>query len=166
MEHHRLLSIYLNDHLALATVLIEVARRSLDNNDREPFRTALDGVHTSALEQRAALVSVMDELGVSRSVAKVRAAWVTEKAGRLKLNGRIKSYSPLSRVLESEGLRASLELQRSLWDTLGRLAARDPRVDPDTCSRMSRSCSDGIRNLESTQESAVAKAFETQSFET
>lgn len=159
MEHHRLLSIYLNDHLALATVLIEVAKRSLDNNDQEPYGKVFAGVQTAALEQRAALVRLMDELGASRSSMKERAAWVAEKAGRLKLNGRIKSYSPLSRVLESEGLRALLELQKSFWDTLEGVAAGDPRVDRQICSRLSRSCSDGIRDLESIQESAATEAF-------
>jgi len=42
----------------------------------------------------------MEELGVSRSRLKPAGAWVLEKLGRVKLNGQLRGYSPLSRLLE------------------------------------------------------------------
>jgi hypothetical protein len=44
---------------------------------------------------------------------------VGERLGLLKLNGRIVSYSPLSRVLELEGLGLLVAFNGSLWRTLG-----------------------------------------------
>ena len=43
----------------------------------------------------------MDDLGVG-SRAKDGAAWVAEKLGRLKTNGQLTGYSPLSRLVELE----------------------------------------------------------------
>ena len=37
------------------------------------------------------------------------AGWVAEKAGRLKLNGSLLTYSPLSRLVELEGLSLGVE---------------------------------------------------------
>jgi hypothetical protein len=69
---------------------------------------------------------------------KPAAAVVGERIGLLKPNGRLTSYSPLSRVLELEGLSALLGFNASLWRTLREtepLAARlDGVVDLDRLS--------------------------------
>jgi hypothetical protein len=112
----RLLGIYLNDHLAGATLAVELARRAARAN----AGTALGVFLTESLvpevtEDRETLERLMDALGVKRSRSKVVAAWTAEKAGRLKLNGELLRYSPLSRLLELEGLAAGVELKRGLW---------------------------------------------------
>jgi NADH dehydrogenase/NADH:ubiquinone oxidoreductase subunit G len=43
---------------------------------------------------------------------------VAEKLGRLKLNGRLRGYSPLSRLLELEGLLIGITGKIALWKTL------------------------------------------------
>jgi hypothetical protein len=40
---------------------------------------------------------------------------VAEKVGRLKPNGHLTTYSPLSRLLELEGLAGGIEMKRALW---------------------------------------------------
>jgi len=81
----------------------------------------------------------MSRLGVRKDKAKQVAGWTGEKLGRLKLNGRLTSYSPLSRVVELEGLLVILEFNGAMWramrDVLGAgerkrlqaLAERDDR---------------------------------------
>jgi hypothetical protein len=54
-----------------------------------------------------------------RNPFKLGAAIVGERLGLLKLNGRIVNYSPLSRVLELEGLGLLIAFNESLWSTLG-----------------------------------------------
>ena len=65
----------------------------------------------------------MERLAVRRNTAKVAGAWAAEKLGRLKLNGRLRGYSPLSRLLELEmlhiGITGKLELWQALQQTLG-----------------------------------------------
>ena len=43
----------------------------------------------------------MDELGVERRGRKPAIGWIGEKVGRLKPNGQLRGYSPLSRVSSS-----------------------------------------------------------------
>ena len=114
----KLLRIYLNDHLAAATAGVELARRSLKANRGSEFEEFLERLTRELEEDRAALARVMDELGVPKSAAKRGAAVVAERVGRLKLNGRIRGYSPLSRVLELEGLTIGIEGKLSLWRNL------------------------------------------------
>lgn len=45
-------------------------------------------------------------------------AKLAERLGRLKLNGRLRGYSPLSRVLELEGLAAAVGAKLQLWNAL------------------------------------------------
>jgi hypothetical protein len=70
-------------------------------------------------DDRAALVAVMRALRVPPSRLENGAAWLAEKLGRLKLNGRVATYSPLSRVVELEGLLALNVVRRRLWSALG-----------------------------------------------
>ena len=72
-------------------------------------------------EDRATLEQVIDQLGFSRSRVKPAGAWVAEKLGRLKMNGRLRGYSPLSRVLELEGLLIGITGKIALWKSLAEL---------------------------------------------
>ena len=71
----------------------------------------------------------MDVLEVGRDRVKVAGGWTAEKVGRLKLNGRFAGYSPLSRVLELEGLIAGVNGKLALWHSLLELAPAEPRID-------------------------------------
>jgi hypothetical protein len=70
----------------------------------------------------------MSLLGVARSGFKSTAAYLAEKAGRAKLNGQLTGYSPLSRVVELEGLALAVAHKRNLWQSLAQLAQRDDRL--------------------------------------
>jgi hypothetical protein len=60
----------------------------------------------------------MDRFDVSHDRVKVGAAWLAERAGRLKLNGRLLGRSPLSRLIELEGLHLGVTGKADLWKTL------------------------------------------------
>jgi hypothetical protein len=53
-----------------------------------------------------------------------------EKIGRLKLNGQLRGYSPLSRLLELEGLALGIEGKLALWRSLRQVAGEEPRLAP------------------------------------
>jgi len=122
----RYLAIYLNDHLAGATVGVELARRVYASNRRDDaFGEPLGRICREIEEDRAALEQTIDRLGLSRSRVKPAGAWVAEKLGRLKLNGRLRGYSPLSRLLELEGLLIGITGKMALWKTLAGLEAAE-----------------------------------------
>src|SRR6476620_6770406 len=123
-----LLPIYLNDHLAGATVGCELARRAAGSNKGTGLGDFLTDFAAEAEAHRAQLEDVMMRLGVSRDQFKIAGGWLAEKAGRLKLNGRLREYSPLSRVVELEGLIMASQGRESLWRALAVLAPDEPRI--------------------------------------
>jgi hypothetical protein len=115
----RYLPIYLNDHLAGATVGLELARRAERENTGTEVGAFLHELATEIEQDRETLLQLMQRLGIPASRAKVAGARVAEKLGRLKLNGQLRGYSPLSRLVELEGLAAGIEGKRALWLALG-----------------------------------------------
>jgi hypothetical protein len=114
----RLLAIYLNDHLAGATGGVELARRARASNRGAKLGEALAEICAEIEADRATLERVMERLEVKRNSAKVVGAWAAEKLGRLKLNGRLSGYSPLSRVIELEMLHIGITGKIQLWQAL------------------------------------------------
>src|SRR3954453_24267460 len=89
----KLLGIYLNDHLAVATGGVELARRAAGEH-REGERGAFLAALRDELDaQRHELETAMERLGVARSPAKQAVAWAGEKAGRLKPKGTPAGHS-------------------------------------------------------------------------
>jgi hypothetical protein len=124
----KLLSIYMNDHLAGAIAGGELAKRAAGNNEGTPLGTFLARLQEEINEDRAALESIMDDLDIKKSAVKGAGAWLFEKAGRLKLNGQLTGYSDLSRVVELEGLSLGVEGKLSLWRSLHRVHDRYPAL--------------------------------------
>jgi hypothetical protein len=118
-----LLAIYLNDHLAGSAAGADLAGRLAAENRSDPrFAAALERLAVEIREDRDTLRALMDELDVGIDRAKQLVAWTAEKAGRLKLNGRLLGYSPLSRVEELEALRLGVTGKRMLWIALDELS--------------------------------------------
>jgi hypothetical protein len=69
------------------------------------------------------LEAIMRSEGVAPSVVKDNVAVAAGELGRLKLNGRLRTRSPLSDVIELETLLAGISGKAALWRTLGRLQA-------------------------------------------
>jgi hypothetical protein len=115
----RLLGIYLNDHLAGATLGVELARRLRSSNSGDgEFGEPLAKICREVEEDRDTLLRLMGRLGVGRHPLKAPLARLGERLGRLKLNGQIRGYSPLSRVVELEGLSALIGAKLQLWNAL------------------------------------------------
>jgi len=115
----RLLAIYLNDHLAGAALGVELARRLRSSNRGDPeFGEPLARICGEIEEDRETLIRVMERLGVDRGPFKPALAVVGERLGRLKPNGQLRGYSPLSRVLELEVLASGIGGKMQLWNGL------------------------------------------------
>ena len=128
MFSSELMPIYLNDHLAMATAGRDLAKRAAKQNEGTEMGRFLDDLAAQIAADFQQLEDVIDRLGVKRDPFKARATWLGEKLGRLKLNGRLTSYSPLSRVIEIEGLTAGVRAKAALWRALAAAAAQDQRL--------------------------------------
>ena len=72
-------------------------------------------------EDRQTLRRLVTDLGFTGSKPNEVVAWAAEKVGRLKRNGQLRGYSPLSRVLELEALSVGIAGKLALWETLERV---------------------------------------------
>ena len=122
------LGIYLNDHLAGSVGGIELAVRTESENRSNPVGRYMAAFIPELRHDQSILRSVMQALELKEDPLKTRGAWLAEKLGRLKLNGSLVRYSPLSRLVELEGLCSATEGRLSLWRTLARLSAKDTRL--------------------------------------
>jgi hypothetical protein len=101
----------------------------------------------------------MSRVDARRSRFKPALAWSAEKVGRLKLNGQLTGYSPLSRLLELEGLTIGVTGKRALWQSLADLAARDERLAGFDFPALVRRADAQLEGLERHRRDAAAKAF-------
>jgi hypothetical protein len=122
----KLLGSYLNDHLAGATTGLELARRAASQNEGNRFGEFLENLVVEIEQDRESLEHLMDRLEIGKDSLKVVVGWGTEKVGRLKMNGRLLGYSPLSRLVELEGLTIGVRGKLSMWESLKTVADRDP----------------------------------------
>jgi hypothetical protein len=129
MKRPELLAIYLNDHLAGSIGGVETARRARASNEGTEFAAPLAALCAEIEADRETLEGVMKELGVARSRIKPALGWVGEKLGRLKPNGQLRGYSPLSRVLELELLLLGISGKLRLWVLLDELVGADSAAD-------------------------------------
>lgn len=127
----KLLGIYLSDHLTGATggaSRIERMARTYADTELGP---ELARLATEIGAARRELAGLIDRLGLPSKPHRQAAAWAAEHLGRLKLNGRLLSRSPLSVVLELEVMRSAVAGQLGLWQAMVDLApdlglAREP----------------------------------------
>ncbi|MEJ7800728.1 MAG: hypothetical protein WKF60_09420, partial [Ilumatobacter sp.] len=118
----RLLEIYLNDHRAGATAGRALAERSAGSNQDTALGQYLTDEFLPQLAvDRQLAERVRGRLGARDNPGKQFAARAGELIGRLKLNGQIRGYSPLSRILELEALVAAVSAKRQLWRLLATL---------------------------------------------
>jgi hypothetical protein len=153
-----LLAIYLNDHLGGATLGVELARRLRASNQGDPeFGPVLAEVCAEIEADRETLKAVMDRLGVGQSKIKPLAAVLAERVGRLKLNGRLWGYSPLSRLDELELLQIGVAGKRRLWRALEHTHAGDlQRLD---LGALADRATEQLRRLEALHLKAAALAL-------
>ncbi|QXJ21859.1 hypothetical protein AGRA3207_002762 [Actinomadura graeca] len=156
-DDRTLLGIYLNDHLAGAAAGVELARRVAATHDDPGGR--LRGLADDIAADRGALLSITMSLGIPVRRYKSMAMWAMEKAGRLKFNGRLRSRSPLSDLLELEAMRVAVEGKAACWRTLLTLADDEPDLDAAELRVLEGRAQAQILLLEELRVEAAGKAF-------
>jgi hypothetical protein len=158
-EPTALLAIYLNDHLAGATVGMELARRTAASNRGNRYGPFLNELARDVEDDRRSLVQLMTALDVGVDRVKVIGAWTMEKIGRLKLNGRLRGYSPLSRVVELEALALGVRGKLALWTALSELDRHEPALAADKLAALRQRAESQSERLEVHRLQAVNEAL-------
>lgn len=143
------LVVYLNDHLAGATAGVELAHRMAREHRGSAYGGALEKLWAEIAEDRRSLLRLLADLGVPVRRYKVYGAWLGEKAGRVKPNGRLLRRSGLALLVELEALRMGAQGKASLWRGLLAAAAQDARLDADRLERLLQRAEQQIKTLDS-----------------
>jgi hypothetical protein len=152
------LHIYLADHDAASLAGIDLARRCASSNKDNDIGRWLNATAVPAIEQdRDSLRRVMTLVDAPPSHWKSAVFWAGEKLGRFKLNGELTSYSPLSRLIELEGLSSGVLGKLSLWQSLRELG--DPRLEPIDFTDLIARAEDQLKGLELQRLRASVMAF-------
>ncbi len=152
-----MLRTYLQDHHAGSTAGLELARRAAGSNRDSDYGAELARIADEIAEDRETLEQVMDRLGVKASTIKDAAGWTAEKFGRLKPNNGLFSYSPLSRVVELEGLVIGVTGKLALWESLR--SAVGESLDEIEFAALAERAGDQRSRLEALRKRAAAEAF-------
>jgi hypothetical protein len=152
------LATYLNDHLAGATTGRELAKRALSNNRGTEFEPTLEWLVEQIVEDREALLGIMRAVGAPEDHLKKLAAFAVERVGRLKPNNALFSYSPLSRMVELEGLVLGVTGKLAGWRSLQQLD--DPRLAGFDLEQLAQRALEQRDRVEEQRRVAARIAFE------
>jgi len=153
------LETYLQDHRAGAEMGSDLSRRLADENVGTPYEDFLLGLAQEIEQDVVVLEDIMGRFGVTKSVMKTAGAKVGEKLARLKPNDQLTGYSPLSRVLEFEGLRSGVQGKLALWDSLAQIAAHDDRLDEEEVAGLQAKAEKQLAGLREHHRMAAGEAF-------
>lgn len=118
-----LLELYLSDHLTGSAAGLSRMRRMADDYAGSETGRVLRDIAHEVDEEQDRLERLIDTLGLRRLRHRQAAAWTAEKVGRLKLNGRVLTTSPMTPLLELELMRSAVMGKLGLWQTLTEIGA-------------------------------------------
>lgn len=122
------LGTYLNDHLAGSVGAIELAERTIRENEGDPFAARLSRVLDKIREDQAVLEGLIERIGARQNPLKKAGAWLAEKVGRVKLAGTEEPLA-LARMEVLETLAMGIQGKGALWRALRAVAARHESLD-------------------------------------
>ncbi len=125
------LHVHLQNHWTAATGGIDFADRVAGSHRGTAIGADLERVRTEVHEDRETLREIMEAAGTRPGVVIPFAARVAERVGRLKPNGHLIQWSPVSDVMELEIFRGAVTIKLAGWETLAILAEHDARLPLD-----------------------------------
>ena len=153
------LATYLNDHLGGSATGRELARRTLQANRGNEYGVVLEDVVRQIEED-------VDSLRGGDGPARRQAGpgqggdgVDREKLGRLKLNGQLLGYSPLSRLVELEGLMLGITGKMAMWVALSSVLADDPRLEGIDLEHLAERAREQRRTVERLRRQAAREAL-------
>ncbi|MFN2557536.1 MAG: hypothetical protein ABR592_11855 [Nitriliruptorales bacterium] len=155
-----LLRIYLNDHLAALGAEVELARRCGANNRGTDLDYDLSRLVGELQEDQRHVRQLLERSGMRESRPKQVLAVLAERIGRLKLNGQLRGYSDLSRLVELEALCLAAEHRLHLWRSL-ETRAEHPRLRELPFDELVEKASRQRQRLEEHRLDAARRAFGT-----
>ena len=119
------LAIYLHDHLAGASLAVDLLGAMRDKHRADPLGDFAAMVLREVEADRATLKNLADRIGSGSSRLKELSAWLSEKVSRIKLNSDSHSLGTFEAL---EFLALGILGKLALWDALKLLQPADERL--------------------------------------
>ena len=113
-----LLELYLSDHLTGATAGANRIARMADDFVDTPVFAQLGQLANEISAERDFLERIINDLGLKQKPYRQAAAWVGERVGRLKSNGKVVERSPMTMLLETELMRGAVNAKLGVWESV------------------------------------------------
>jgi hypothetical protein len=120
------LAIYLHDHLAGASLAIDLLGSMRKEHAGEPLGDFAGTLQVEIEADREVLRVLAERIGAGSSALKDFGAWVSEKVSRIKLGGQ--SGGDLTTFEALEFLMLGIHGKWALWRALAVIAAKDTRL--------------------------------------
>lgn len=158
--NENLLSTYLNDHLAGSVLGIETIKSCADAADG-PVRAELERLRLEIEQDQVVLKDVMARFDFSQNTLKKAAAWVTEKAARLKVgSGQLDQPHAAFQMMERlEMLALGITGKRLLWKLLDAIVADEPRLSSFDFRHLGKRAEDQIARVDAIRLDAARSAL-------
>jgi hypothetical protein len=123
----KLLTTYLNDHLAGAVLALELLDHLIAGQEGKD-RALLSGLRTEIQEDQQVLKRLLHELGAEESPVRKAAAWLTEKLGQAKLRIDDTGSGDLRALEALETLALGIQGKLALWRALHAVQGASPEL--------------------------------------
>jgi hypothetical protein len=147
------LSIYLRNHEAAAQAGRDLFHRAASNHRNEPYGPELRELAAEVREDLRSLRDLMAELDVRPDRLLGTVLRVGERVARLKPNGHLLQRSPLTPLIEVEGLLDAVRAKGAGWQALQAAGIHSDRVD---IGEMHRRADDQATRLSAIHRSVAA----------
>lgn len=153
-----LLGLYLGDHLSGATGgrarIADMAKRYV----MKPYGSDLALISEQVEREYLTMSDVVEALGFSKRPVKRALAWVGERVGSLKPNGRLVKTSPMTPVLELDLMRAAVNGKGAGWEVLEHYAG-DLGLPSEPFARLATQSQEQAKLLSRAHAIETANAF-------
>jgi len=158
----RPVDVYLNDHFAGATFGADLARQLEDQAEGTDFHPEMTRLAAEIEADLDTLTDLMQRIGCTRDPSKQIAAWVAEKASRIKLTGLTSSSDELGTFLSIDALSLGVEGKSALWVTLRELHDDYPELQSTDLDDLFQRAQRQRQILETERIAAAQRALATE----
>jgi hypothetical protein len=155
----REMNVYLNDHLAGATLGTDLAKQIRQRHESTPLAELMDRIAPQIEEDRQTLVQLMERMDVTRNPLKQAAGWVAEKASQVKFSGVGSAAPDQGAFMAIESLALGVEGKKKLWTALKSVQDQYPPLATTDLDELIRRAETQHDALEHERLAAAVKAL-------
>jgi hypothetical protein len=153
------MDLYLNDHLAGATLGTDLAQHIKERHAGTPLGDAMKTIADEVEEDRRTLLDLMERMGTQPNPVKQAVGWLTEKASRVKFSGVFSGEQDHGAFMALESLTLGVEGKAHLWKALKEVADEYPSLATTKLDELIERAETQKATLESLRLAAGRKAL-------